>query len=96
MEISGLPCGNFGVTVWKFRGYRVENSALPQAPIVAKLLAYVLHCLMVIDEFPATGPTQKGRSLTESNRIGVIEWRRRLCAEPRKMAPERFSKRKIF
>ena len=52
-EILGLPCGRGGVTPWKFRGYRVENSALPQALAVAKLFAYVLHCSIVIDEFPA-------------------------------------------
>jgi hypothetical protein len=59
MEISGLPCGKSGVTAWKFRGYRVENSALPQALVVGKLLAYVLHCLIVIDEFPATNLVQE-------------------------------------
>lgn len=27
---SALPRGNSGVTLWKFRGYAVETSALPQ------------------------------------------------------------------
>ena len=51
---SGLPRGKFGVTPWKFRGYPVEKSALPQPLIIAKLLAYVLHGSMVIYEFRAS------------------------------------------
>jgi hypothetical protein len=51
MEVSGLPCGKVGVTAWKFRGYPVENSALPQAAGIAKLLLHMVHLSIVIDEF---------------------------------------------
>jgi hypothetical protein len=53
VQNSALPRGNSGVTLWKIRRY-------PKALAVAKLLAYVLYCLKVIDEFPATNLEKKG------------------------------------
>ena len=78
VEISGLRCGRVGVTPWKFRGNAVENFALAEALTLAKLLMYVLHCLIVIDEFPATDLAQKGLLLRKSgNRHSALSFRLR-------------------
>ena len=76
VEISGLPRGKFGVTPWKFLGYAVENLALAEALNLAKLLVYVLHCLIVNDEFPAADLAQKGHLRRESgNQHSALSFR---------------------
>src|SRR5690242_7938559 len=87
MEIAGLPCGKVGVTAWKFRGYPVENSGVTPSTSCRQLLAYVLHCLMVIDEFPrgerrlsAIGTQQSAKAKTMESRL----IRTSQCAEQRK------------
>ena len=67
VEISGLPRGKVGVTPWKSRRNPVEISALAKALMVAKLLAYVLPCSIVIDEFCASNLTEKW---LECDRLG--------------------------
>src|SRR5690348_6903884 len=75
-ESSGLPCGKVGVTAWKFRGYPVENSALPQALAVATLLAYVLPLFDSYRRNSRDGFGGKGASCAGRPAIGVIRWRR--------------------
>src|SRR5690348_5453202 len=82
-ESSGLPCGKFGVTAWKFRGYPVENSALPQAIIPPNSSRMYFIARWVIDEFCGS---EERRLWAIGNRLGQKQWKpdgsqRYSCAE---------------